>query len=107
MVGRPVRKVKAGECAGVEAVEILDLGALVVQLISGRIQAQAAADPSAMEAKYARLNGQLSGNKGGKGGGTTTDPTTPGSGGSDSGGSGSDSGGGGSDPDPDAGDGME
>ena len=44
--------------------------------VTGRIQAAAAADPSAMEAKYARLNGQLSGDKGGKGGGTTTDPYT-------------------------------
>ena len=44
--------------------------------VAGRVNAAAAADPSAMEAKYARLNGQLSGNKGGKGGGTTTDPYT-------------------------------
>ena len=40
--------------------------------VTGRIQAAAAADPSAMEAKYARLNGQLSGTKGtGTGSGTT------------------------------------
>lgn len=39
--------------------------------VTGRIQAAAAADPSAMEAKYARLNGQLSGT-----GSRTTDPYT-------------------------------
>jgi len=45
---------------------------------AGRIQAQAAADPSAMEAKYARLNGQLSGKGSGRGAssGNTTDPYT-------------------------------
>ena len=43
--------------------------------VAGRVNAAAAADPSAMEAKYARLNGQLKGNKGG-GGGATTDPYT-------------------------------
>lgn len=46
--------------------------------VAGRIQAQAAADPSAMEAKYARLNGQLSGKGSGRGAssGSTTDPYT-------------------------------
>lgn len=46
--------------------------------VTGRIQAQAAADPSAMEAKYARLNGQLSGKGSGRGAssGSTTDPYT-------------------------------
>lgn len=45
---------------------------------AGRIQAQAAADPSAMDAKYARLNGQLSGKGSGRGAssGSTTDPYT-------------------------------
>lgn len=46
--------------------------------VTGRIQAAAAADPSAMEAKYARLNGQLSGKGSGRGAssGSTTDPYT-------------------------------
>lgn len=44
--------------------------------VTGRIQAAAAADPSAMEAKYARLNGQLSGAKGTGTGSGTTDPYT-------------------------------
>ena len=46
--------------------------------VAGRIQAQAAANPSAMEAKYARLNGQLSGKGSGRGAssGNTTDPYT-------------------------------
>ena len=46
--------------------------------VAGRIQAQAAADPSAMDAKYARLNGQLSGKGSGRGAssGSTTDPYT-------------------------------
>ncbi len=46
--------------------------------VAGRIQAQAAADPSAMESKYARLNGQLSGKGSGRGAssGSTTDPYT-------------------------------
>lgn len=45
---------------------------------TGRIQAKAAADPSAMDAKYARLNGQLSGKGSGRGAssGSTTDPYT-------------------------------
>lgn len=45
---------------------------------AGRIQAKAAADPSAMDAKYARLNGQLSGKGSGRGAssGSTTDPYT-------------------------------
>ena len=45
---------------------------------AGRIQAKAAADPSAMEAKYARLNGQLSGKGSGRGAssGNAQDPYT-------------------------------
>lgn len=37
--------------------------------VAGRLSAQAAADPSAMEAKYVRLNGQLNGS--GRGGGSS------------------------------------
>lgn len=46
--------------------------------VAGRIQAQAAADPSAMESKYARLNGQLSGKGSGRGAssGNAQDPYT-------------------------------
>lgn len=46
--------------------------------VTGRIQAAAAADPSAMEAKYARLNGQLSGKGSGRGtsSGNASDPYT-------------------------------
>lgn len=46
--------------------------------VTGRIQAAAAADPSAMDAKYARLNGQLSGKGSGRGAssGNAQDPYT-------------------------------